>query len=680
MAATRIENLSGRAQKCLELAAQYAYSLQKDDGHWITELRSNISFTAQYVCLCEIVGTSLRSRDDRFEVSRWLLAQQQSDGSWSLAPREPGDLSISVEGYLALKLLGVSAKEEPMLRAKDFILSKGGLPMVGIITQFLLATFGLVNWNELAQVPAELVLMPIWSPINLYAFAHWTRVTAVAMMVIRHSQPSFPLPGHLAAPGAGFLDELFTEPTQRHLRFYPKIATLWRSGHYGHVAAAIGDKIVGLLDPIVKRTAIRTYSLSRCVQFMLERQTDGGYAAFWPANFNCIIALHCQGYSFKHPVIERLLLVIERTFLWKDEHGIRNQVTCGPSWDTALLAIGLCTSGCGDQRLDKTIEWFKSTQILNVRGDYEVAVPGLLPGGWSFQYNNEWYPDTDDTATILKAILLWKPAELTSECVVRGIQWLLGMQCSNGGWGCYDVNNTSYFLQLFPFGRGNEFCDAPCPDVTARILEVLGLITELHHEASNEQEKLPQALVIAMRNACSKAICYLALECNESTGAWKSRWHVNYIDGTASSLQALAYFDDCIDNRVSTMVQRGLAWLKSVQNADGSWGESLLTYNDPSIAGKGQCTPSQTAWALSALITYLSPSDESIERGVEYLLRSQVIPSTRPQIGKTWEQELYVSVAFPNITWLDYTSTRHAYPMIALGQYIKKVRRKLGTV
>lgn len=171
------------------------------------------------------------------------------------------------------------------------------------------------------------------------------------------------------------------------------------------------------------------------------------------------------------------------------------------------------------------------------------------------------------------------------------------------------MNNSNYFLDLLPFGRGNEFYDAPCPDVTARILEVLGLIPELHHRALKEQNRLPQHLVNAMRNACSKAISYLALEQDESSGAWRSRWHVNYIDGTASSLQALTYFDG-IDARVSTMLLRGIAWLKAVQNADGSWGESLLSYSDPTIAGKGDSTPSQTAWALSALISHLSPSEE----------------------------------------------------------------------
>ncbi|TEA10794.1 Squalene--hopene cyclase [Colletotrichum sidae] len=579
-------NLLQLAKECLRPAADYAYSLQKPDGHWCTELRSNISFTAQYICLREIVGTSLRISEDRNHFRKWLLAKQTSDGSWTLAPGESGDLSISVEGYFALKLLGVSTDDEAMRRAKEFILSRGGLPKVGIITQFLLAVFGLVRWDEIAQVPAELMLMPTWCPINMYAFAHWSRVTAVAMMILRHHQPIFSLPTKLSSPGNTFLEELYPDATDQQLRFYPSIAGLWSLGEYGRCIAAITDKAVGLIDPIVKKTAVRTQSLSRCVNFMLERQTQSGYASFWPANFNCILALRCEGYEFKAPAIQRLLSAIDTFYIWKDEDGLRNQVTCGPSWDTALMTLGLSDSGLGDERLDITLEWFKSTQILHIRGDYKVQAPSLLPGGWAFQYNNDWYPDTDDTVTILLAILSWKPTELTSECSVRTIQWLLGMQCSNGGWGCYDVNNETYFLNLFPFGQGNEFYDAPVPDVTARILEGLGFVLDLQRKAE-ERDKLPQRLVCQVREACFKAISYLHSTQDEVTGAWRSRWHVNYINGTGSALQALAFFDDKFDERIPLMIQRGLAWMKSTQNSDGGWGETLRTYKDSSLAGVG---------------------------------------------------------------------------------------------
>jgi squalene-hopene/tetraprenyl-beta-curcumene cyclase len=230
--------------------------------------------------LHEIVGTSLRLSNNRNLFRKWLLSQQSTDGSWALAPGESGDLSISVEGYLALKLLGVSLDDEAMCRAREFILSRGGLPLVGVFTQFLLATFGLIRWEEIAQVPAELILFPTWSPINIYAFAHWSRVTAVALMVLRHHQPIFPLPTSLMSPGNTFLHELHPDITDQHLRFYPSIAKLWNSGEYGRCIAAVDDRVVGLLDPVVSRTAIRTHSLLRREQFMLKRQTRSGYVSF----------------------------------------------------------------------------------------------------------------------------------------------------------------------------------------------------------------------------------------------------------------------------------------------------------------------------------------------------------------------------------------------------------------
>lgn len=249
------------------------------------------------------------------------------------------------------------------------------------------------------------------------------------------------------------------------------------------------------------------------------------------------------------------------------------------------------------------------------------------------------------------------------------------MQCTNGGWGCYDVNNENYFLNLFPFGQGNEFYDAPVPDVTARILEGFGYVLDLDNKAT-ESNKLPSALIFKIRESCANAISYLYSTQDKATGAWKSRWHVNYINGTGSALQALALFDDTFDSNISRMIQRGLVWMKSMQNADGGWGETLRTYRDSSLAGLGDSTPSQTSWALLGLLSHLDSEDESIRRGIKYLVRTQV-PSNRPEIpGGTWEQEGYVSVAFPNITWLDYTSTRHAYPMMALGRYVHKFQEK----
>jgi squalene-hopene/tetraprenyl-beta-curcumene cyclase len=223
------------------------------------------------------------------------------------------------------------------------------------------------------------------------------------------------------------------------------------------------------------------------------------------------------------------------------------------------------------------------------------------------------------------------------------------MQCSNGGWGCYDINNESYFLNLFPFGQGNEFYDAPVPDVSARILEGLGFVLGLQ-ETPCKSNKLPESLVNQVRDGCAKAISYLHTTQDEVAGTWKSRWHVNYINGTGSSLQSLAFFDDSFDCRVSGMVQRGLSWMKSKQNADGGWGETLHTYKDPALAGRGESTPSQTSWALLGLLSHLGPEDESIRRGIEYLVRTQAAPSRPGFPGKTWEQKEYVSVAFPNIT------------------------------
>lgn len=281
---------------------------------------------------------------------------------------------------------------------------------------------------------------------------------------------------------------------------------------------------------------------------------------------------------------------------------------------------------------------------------------------------NEYYPDNDDTLVCLFAIVMQNPQEMGSLCVTRGLNWLLSMQGGDGGWGAYDINNNNKIANLFPFADGVEFFDPSVPDITGRVLEVLGYM--LSHKLSTEL--LRPAMIQRMRDACARAFVYLAKSQNKVTGTWWSRWHVNYLNGTSSVLCALPYFQEHQYRDAGILIEEPLSWLQAVQNADGGWGESLDTYRDPSMAGQGlHSTPTQTAWAVMALLAFLPPTHPAIAKGVEYLIRTQVDENE----GNTWEQEEYMSVGFPNTLWLDFGCMRHGYPMIALGRYLHACKR-----
>lgn len=373
-------NLQMSASRAVKLAADYAHHTMKADGHWITELRATVCFTAEYICLRCIMGPPLSPLEAN-EMRRWIEKQQDTrDGSWGLAPGCKGDINTSTEGYLALRLLGVPTGEDHMIRARDFILSTGGLNKVGVATQLTLALLGLVSWDDMAHVPAELILMPRATPLSIFAFSYWSRVTAVAIMMLRHYRPV-----HRIIPD-DFLDELYVDPTDRRLHFTPPLRTLWKNGETGRFYGSLADKLAGLAEPILTRIpGVRSYALSQCASYIIQRLDDGGYGSFWNSNFAAIFALNAHGFSTKHPVLKHLIQTVDKS-LWKDHDGIRMQVTIGPVWDTALMALGLLETGLCDDRMKLTAQWYKAHQILEIRGDAHGKNGNLVPGGWPFQY------------------------------------------------------------------------------------------------------------------------------------------------------------------------------------------------------------------------------------------------------------------------------------------------------
>ncbi|TQN69588.1 Squalene--hopene cyclase [Colletotrichum shisoi] len=669
-------DLASSATDCIKQAADHAYSQMRPDGHWYLEVRSSISFTVQWLCIRQIIGPRL-SREEATKFQTWILSQQSHEnGSWGLAPSVhdwAGDVSTTVEAYFGLKLLGTPVDSKAMRKARAFILRNGGVGQVGVLTQLVLALFGIISWKDMAQVPAELMALPAGlSPVNIYSFSYWSRVSAVPVMLLKHHQPIFPLyplgSEDEEVLGATFLDEIFVNPLDRTLKSIPRLSTLWQEGQVGRFVCTMIDKAASVVEPALKRSPLRAYCLDRCVQYIVQHLDDGGFGSLTISNFLCVVGLHAAGFPASHPVMGHLTTAMKDA-LWEDDNGLRMQVTIGPVWDTALMTLGLLETGLADDRTDLSIKWFKDHQILKTHGDYVVTNPrAALPGGWSFQYCNEYFPDNDDTLVCLFAIIMRNPKEINSACGSRALNWLLAMQGGDGGWGAYDIDNTSKVANLFPFADGVEFFDPSVPDISGRVLEVLGyIITEPACSAI-----LPPAVLQRVREACRRGLQYVAKSQDRLTGTWWARWHVNYLNGTSSVLCALPYLRSIEQPEEGILVSEPLAWIQATQNADGGWGESLGSYRDETLAGRGLVsTPTQTAWAVMALLSHLPHTHPSIERGVQYLIRTQVDVPT----GATWEQEAYVSVGFPNTLWLDFGCMKHGYPMVALGRYLHACKK-----
>ena len=655
------DSFAPEVARALSMAARYAFDRMKSDGHWCGELLSNVTITAEHVFFCQAVGVDLSADGEAYK--KYLLFQQSRDGSWSIAPDYPGDVSTSTEAYLALKILGVSAGTLEMQRARDFIVRAGGVAKVRVISRVYFAQFGLFPWKAIPQLPVEFIFLPSQLPLNMYTLSSWARSLIIPLLIIRHHQPIHALPNGMSASN-DFIDELWLDANDKMVPYGPTLLELWRNDTLGYVFGVLDRVLSGLGG--LRHFPLRSFARRQCVNWILGHQEDAGdWAGIMPPMHAGIQALLLEGFEIGDPRIRRGLSAIE-TFAWQDENGKRIQACISPVWDTVLMTRGLCDAGTdkNDERLQRAVEWCKARQQLGPEGDWRIYSPNTVSGGFAFEYHNSWYPDVDDTAAAILAFVSQSHQSVNSSCVGRAAEWILGMQNSDGGWAAFDVNNDKLFLNKIPFCDMNNLCDPSSADVTGRILEAFGLMTHVSYH-----EYMDPNLLNRITNASDRAISYLA-QTQEPDGSWYGRWGVNYIYGTSNVICGLVYFSK--DRRlVQGLIDSAIDWLKRSQNAEGGWGEGLDSYQDPARAGRGPSTPSQTAWALMGLLTQLGPGDDGVKQGVAHLIRSQTEYKGE---GASWPEKQYTATGFPEHFYLSYTLYRHYFPMMALGRYMKKVR------
>ena len=396
------EPLASAAHCALDLAGKYAYEAVKADGHWCGELHSIATITAEYVFLRQALGLDLKVDSDA--LCHWFFSEQKLDGSWSIAPDDyPGDISTTTGAYLALKILGISSDAPPMQRARKYVVTQGSVEKVRIFTRIYLATFGLFFWNFVPEIPAELILMPAWAPINIYKLSSWARSTIEPLLIVSHHRPIFPLLNGQSTHN-DYLDELWSPPSQRSVPFCKPLGELsWID--LVALAFAFIDMVRSYLSGL-RGSFLRKHAMRQCSAWILEHQEASGdwVGIFSPMHIG-LLALILEGHSLSDSCVVRSLEAVER-FVWKDKHGRRVQACESPFWDTILMTIGLRDAGVdgSNEHRRKAVEWVKKRQLLGSEGDWRAYNSQLSPGGFSFEYFNTWYPDVDDTAAAILAL------------------------------------------------------------------------------------------------------------------------------------------------------------------------------------------------------------------------------------------------------------------------------------
>ena len=614
-------------------ATDALFALQQPGGYWWAELESNVTITAEVMLLHYVWGTFDRVPRERAE--RYLRGEQRAHGGWELAYGDGGELSATVEAYLALRMLGVARDDPALVRARAFVLARGGVARTRVLTKMHLALMGAYPWALLPSIPPWLMLLPGRGPFSIYDLSSWARGSTVPLTIVFDRKPVY---------GALDLDELWTgEPGAED--GVPPADPL----------AAAFRVLDGALRWSEARRLVpfRARGLRAAERWILERQeASGDWGGIIPAMLNAMLALRALGYDRDDPVVRRGWDAID-AFTVTERDAYRVQPCISPVWDTALAVRALVDAGVprDDARLRAAASWLVEKQIVHVYGDWAVKNRGAEPGGWAFEFDNAWYPDVDDSAMVVMALAAVQhddPARVRG-AIRRGAAWTASMQCKTGGWGAFDVDNDKAWLNRHPYGDLGAMIDPGTADVTARVLEMA-----------------VRAGVPLGDDRYERGLRFLLAE-QEADGAWFGRWGVNYVYGTSGALAALG--PARADRRIDEAVIRGAVWLKAVQNGDGGWGETTATYRDPSLRGCGPSTASQTAWGLIGLLAcaerlpaiavHLRPA---IERGVAWLLRTQ-----RPD--GTWDEPEFTGTGFPQHFFLNYHQYRLHFPLSALGRW-----------
>ena len=610
-------------------------SIQYHDGYWWGELESNVTITAEVVLLHKIWGTDKTIPLQKIEA--YLRSQQREHGGWELYYGDGGELSTSVEAYMALRLLGVPQEDPALLKAKEFILQRGGISKTRIFTKLHLALIGCYDWRGIPSLPPWIMLLPESSPVNIYEMSSWARGSTVPLLIVCDRKPIF------ATDPAVNLDELYAEGIN-HVSY-----ELPRNNDWTDIFLLADEafKFAEQFDLI----PFREEGIKAAEKWVLQRQeATGDWGGIIPAMLNSMLALRTLNYHVCDPIVQRGLTAIDN-FAIETETEYRIQPCISPVWDTAWCLRALVESGIDPQNsaLVKAGEWLLDKQILDY-GDWSVKNRGVAPGGWAFEFDNRFYPDLDDSAVVvmgLNQVKLANPLK-KRQAIARCINWMASMQCKEGGWAAFDVDNDQDWLNAIPYGDLKAMIDPNTADVTARVLEMLG---ECNLSMSDRRIK--------------KAIAYL-LDEQETDGSWFGRWGVNYIYGTSGVLSALALI---APQTCQPEMKKGAAWLLSCQNEDGGWGETCASYDDPSLKGKGVSTASQTAWALIGLLAVEHlielDADQAIDGGIDYLL------STQQADGK-WDESEFTGTGFPGHFYLKYHLYQQYFPLIALARYKKK--------
>ncbi len=622
--------------KAISSAQNHLLSLQDENGYWVFELEADCTIPAEYIMMMHYLGEIDESLQAK--IANYLRSRQSENGSYPLFTGGEGDISCSVKVYYALKMAGDAIDAPHMVRLRHYILSQGGAAKANVFTRIALAIFEQLPWRGVPYIPVEIMLFPRWFPFHLDKVSYWSRTVMVPLFIL------CTLKATAVNPNKVSILELFVTHPDQEKHYFPERTVL------NKIFLGL-DKLGHATRPLIPKK-LHELAITRAKDWILERLNgEDGLGGISPAMMAAYEALLLLGMPKDHPQVVTARKAIDK-LLVINEHDAYCQPCLSPVWDTALAALALQEAdkvGNG-ANLTRAYNWLKSVQLSDEAGDWRISKPNLAGGGWAFQFANPHYPDVDDTAVVAFAMAESNLPEL-EESIHRATHWIVGMQSKNGGYGAFDVDNTCYYLNEIPFADHGALLDPPTTDVSARCAMLMARVAQDH------DEYLP---------ALARTIDYIRSE-QEADGSWFGRWGTNYIYGTWSALLGL---EQTSLPKTDPMYTKAAAWLKSVQRADGGWGEDNYSYHDVSHSGKYKfSTAFQTAWAILGLMAAGEARCPEVKAGIDFILRTQ-------QANGVWNDKCFTAPGFPKVFYLKYHGYDKFFPLWALTRYRNELNKQ----
>lgn len=603
---------------------------QSPDGSWKYPFETGISTDAYMIILLR----TLEINDEELikGLAERIFSKQEKKGTWKLFYDErDGNLTATVESYYALLYSGYYDKNDKRLQAaKKFIISKGGIEEVSMFTRVMLALTGQLKWPSFSPLPIEIILLPLYFPINFYSFSVYGRANLTPMMILADKKITL---------------KTNRSPDLSDLRVDRDEPDSWiRSEEMRSLISYIEEGVKNLIG---LPQHLHKLAIQRAKKYMLDHiEEDGTFYSYYSSTFLMIFALIALGYKKSDPVITA---AIEGIRSMKCEiNGLPHmQYTTANVWNTSLIGYALQEAGIspGDVMVKKANQYLLKRQHDKF-GDWVIHNPTSLPGGWGFSNVNTINPDVDDTTASLRSISRMDASH--DDAWNRGINWLLSMQNDDGGWAAFEKNTDTKLFEFLPIEKA-EFIitDPSCADITGRTLEFFGNYTNLSRD----------------HQSIKKGVKWL-LNHQEWDGSWYGRWGICYIYGTWGAVTGLAAVGVPVKD---ASIQKTGEWLRRIQNTDGGWGESCYSDSKKKFVPLGASTLTHSAWALDTLISVSEKPTAEIRKGISYLLENLQ--------KEDWTTAYPKGQGMAGAFYIHFHSYRYIFPLLALAHYRKKYEK-----